>query len=65
MLLSFINATDFTIYYQYMGFAYLIVPAAELYVAITALNIISNQPLQKPFYEMEKPEWPPYDKPGV
>ncbi|MEO3403152.1 hypothetical protein AAFN85_04570 [Mucilaginibacter sp. CAU 1740] len=65
MLLSYINTNDFITYYQYMGFAYVVVPAAELYVAITALNIISNQPLQKPFYEMEKPEWPPYDKPGV
>lgn len=65
MLLSSLGSTDFTAYYRYMGFAYLVVPAAELYVAITVLNILNKQSWQKPFYEMEKPEWPPYDKPKL
>lgn len=65
MLLSAIHITDMTLYFRYGGLSYMVVSAAELYVAITVLNLSSRQEWQKPFYQTEKPDWPPYNKPGL
>jgi len=62
-LLNFLGITNYNDYYKYIGFVYLVIPASGLYIAVTALNIINNQ--QQPFYPTNKPDWPPYDKPGM
>ncbi|HEY9196061.1 MAG TPA: hypothetical protein VIM77_07335 [Mucilaginibacter sp.] len=36
-----------------------------LFSLVTALNVINKQQWQKPFYETDKPDRPPYDKPDL
>ncbi|SEN80837.1 hypothetical protein SAMN05192574_104212 [Mucilaginibacter gossypiicola] len=65
MAFSLIGISNYVLYIRYMGLVYLIVPSAGIYIAITALNALNSQPLQKPFYDMEKPDWSQYDKPNL
>lgn len=64
-LLALSGSFDYTTYFKYIGLVSLIIPAASIYIAVTALNVINKQQWQKPFYEMDKPDWPPYNKPGL
>ncbi|UOE46902.1 hypothetical protein MTO98_21085 [Mucilaginibacter sp. SMC90] len=65
MILPLIGTSSYILYFRYIGLIYLIVPSTGIYIAITALNMLNSQQWQKPFYEMDKPDWPPYDKPGL
>lgn len=62
-ILVFLKVSNFDNYYKNIDLIYLVIPAAGLYIAVTALNIINNQ--QQPFYPTDKPDWSPYDKPGM
>lgn len=64
MVLPLIGTSSYILYIRYIGLVYLIVPSAGIYIAVTALNAL-NQQLQKPFYDMEKPDWSQYDKPNL
>jgi hypothetical protein len=65
MILPLIGTSSYILYIRYIGLIYLIVPTAGIYIAVTALNALNGQQLQKPFYDIDKPEWPPYDKPNL
>lgn len=62
-LLVLSGNSDYRVYIRYLGIVYMIIPAVGLYIAVTALNVINKQQWQKPLSEIEKPDWPPYDKP--
>ncbi|QEM11094.1 hypothetical protein [Mucilaginibacter rubeus] len=64
-LLTLTGGSNYVGYIRYLALINLIIPAAGIYIAVTALNVINKQQWQKPFYEMNKPDWPPYDKPGL
>jgi hypothetical protein len=64
IVLPLIGNSSYILYIRYIGLVYLIVPVAGIYIAVTALNAL-NQQLEKPFYDIEKPDWPPYDKPNL
>ena len=64
IILPLIGNSSYIFYIRYIGLVYLIVPATGIYIAVTALNAL-NQQLEKPFYDVEKSDWPPYDKPNL
>lgn len=65
MVLPLIGTSSYILYIRYIGLVYLIVPTTGIYIAVTALNALNSQQLEKPFYDIEKPNWPPYDKPNL
>jgi hypothetical protein len=65
MIIPLIGNSSYILYIRYIGLVYLIVPATGIYIAVTALNALNSEQLEKPFYDMEKSDWPPYDKPGL
>jgi hypothetical protein len=65
MVLPLIGTSSYILYIRYIGLVYLIVPASGIYIAVTALNALNSQQLQKPFYDIENFDWPPSDKPNL
>jgi len=63
--LSLIGTSSYILYIRYIGLVYLIVPTTGIYIAVTTLNVLNSRQLQKPFYDVENPDWPPYDKPNL